>query len=231
MGSSNLPTKQFRPVHISFRMDCKDPITFEELIEGLQQFFQEDKDKVNIDDVIEFFNRYKSNREDWAKFAKWDKYKYTRNLMHEGNGNFNLILMCWPEGAVSPIHDHSNSHCFMRVLSGGVKEIRYDWPEQGVKSDGSLVETGTREVGEGATIYMSDELGVHRVENGSHSDKLVSVHLYSPPFQFCKVFDERTTKRTQVSMTFYSKYGEKQDVRKMRPTKPSTELQPTTASI
>ena len=28
-----------------------------------------------------------------------------------------------------------------------------------------------------------------------------------------QVFDERTTKRTQVSMTFYSKYGEKQDVR------------------
>jgi cysteine dioxygenase len=43
-----------------------------------------------------------------------------------GNGNFNLILMCWPEGAVSPIHDHTNSHCFMRILEGRAKEIR--WP-------------------------------------------------------------------------------------------------------
>lgn len=35
--------------------------------------------------------------------------------------------------------------------------------------------------------YMSDELGLHRMENTSHSDVAVSVHLYSPPFQSCQV--------------------------------------------
>lgn len=91
-------------------MDCmknKDPITFDELIEGLMQLFKEDKEKVDIDEVVAFFNRYENNPEDWKKFSKWDKYKYTRNLIHEGNGNFNLILMCWPEDAMSAIHDHS----------------------------------------------------------------------------------------------------------------------------
>ena len=45
-------------------------------------------------------------------------------MFDSGNGNFNLILMCWPEGAMSAIHDHSDSHCFMRVLDGDVKEIK-----------------------------------------------------------------------------------------------------------
>ena len=35
--------------------------------------------------------------------------------------------------------------------------------------------------------YMSDELGLHRVENTSHSNPAVSLHLYSPPFKSCQV--------------------------------------------
>ena len=38
-----------------------------------------------------------------------------------------------------------------------------------------------------AVAYMSDELGLHRVENTSQSDGAVSLHLYSPPFQSCQV--------------------------------------------
>lgn len=201
-------------------MDCtaiKDPITFEQLIEGLLEYFKEGKDKVDIDEVIQWFNRYENNPEDWQKYAKWDKFKYTRNLIHEGNGNFNLILMCWPEGAMSAIHDHSDSHCFMRVLQGGVKEIRYEWPEKASSTDGSLKESSVSSVSAGGTLYMSDEFGIHKVENMSHTDKLISVHLYSPPFDMCKVFDERTSKRTNINMCFYSKFGQKQDVRNMKP--------------
>merc|ERR1712002_740801 len=193
------------------RMDCKTPIDFETLVNGLLEHFKEGKERVNVEEVIAWFNRYESKPEDWEKFAKWDKFKYTRNLMHEGNGNFNLILMCWPEGSISSIHDHSDSHCFMRVLEGDVKEIRYHWPEEAKNCDGSLVESGTREVGAGGTIYLSDELGLHKVENSSHTNRLCSIHLYSPPFESCKIFDERTTKPTRVPMVFYSKYGEKEE--------------------
>ena len=38
-----------------------------------------------------------------------------------------------------------------------------------------------------STAYMSDELGLHRVENPSHSNSAVSLHLYSPPFKSCQV--------------------------------------------
>merc|ERR1712059_225203 len=143
-------------------------------------------------------------------FAKWDKYKYTRNLIHTGNDNCNVILMCWPEGSVSPIHDHANSHCFLRVLDGGAKEIRYHWPEDGTSASGSLVEKSEAVYPAGETAYMSDELGLHRIENVSHTSKLCSLHIYSPPFSDCNIFDSRTAKKTNVPMTFFSKFGVKE---------------------
>merc|ERR1712212_125831 len=197
----------------SIKMESKGKISFVELIEGLLERFKEGKESVDIDDVIEFFSRYESNPDDWIKFSKWDKYRYTRNLMHEGNGNFNLILMCWPEGTSSPIHDHSDAHCFMRVLEGQVKEVKYGWPEvEGIPPK----EMETTLVNQGQTIYMSDELGLHKVENSSHTNKLISVYLYSPPFNTCKVFDHRTGKDSRVKMNFYSKHGVKEEVKKTK---------------
>ncbi len=59
--------------------------------------------------------------------------------------------------------------------------------------------------------YMSDELGLHRVENPSHTEPAVSLHLYSPPFSSCNMFDQRTGHKTNCKVTFWSKYGEKVD--------------------
>jgi len=192
-------------------MESKGKISFDELVEGLLCRFKEGKESVDIDEVTSFFDRYENNPEDWAKFAKWDKYRYTRNLIHEGNGNFNLILMCWPEGSSSALHDHSDSHCFMRVLEGQVKETKYAWPKE---VGPTPEETETTVVNQGQTLYMCDELGLHKVENSSHTDKLVSVHLYSPPFQTCKVFDRRTGKDTRVKLSFFSKHGVREEVKK-----------------
>jgi len=55
-------------------------------------------------------------------------FRYTRNLVDEGNGKFNLIILCWGEGQSSSIHDHSDAHCFVKILAGQLKETIYDWP-------------------------------------------------------------------------------------------------------
>jgi cysteine dioxygenase len=53
--------------------------------------------------------------------------------------------------------------------------------------------------------FLLDSLGLHRVENPSHTDKAVSLHLYSPPFDICHWFDERTSKKHTCKITFTSK--------------------------
>ena len=80
-----------------------------------------------------------------------------------------------------------DSHCFMRILAGDATETRYHWPSEETREDGGLAELARRRLGAGETAYMSDMLGLHRVENESHSERLMSLHLYSPPFADCNV--------------------------------------------
>lgn len=51
-------------------------------------------------------------------------------MIDAGNGKFNLMLICWGEGHASAIHDHADSHCFMKMLKGELCEIRYAWPSE-----------------------------------------------------------------------------------------------------
>lgn len=56
-----------------------------------------------------------------------------------------------------------------------------------------------------------DTLGLHRVENSSHIEPAVSLHLYCPPFNECSIFNKQTGKRTKCQVTFWSKFGEKRN--------------------
>lgn len=58
--------------------------------------------------------------------------------MDEGNGKFNLMILCWGEGHGSSIHDHANAHCFMKILAGTLCEIRFEWPKDDQKTEGEI---------------------------------------------------------------------------------------------
>jgi cysteine dioxygenase len=83
----------------------------------------------------------------------------------------------------------------------------------------------------GEVTYMSDSLGLHRVQNASSTECAVSLHLYTvnqlpsahkvseanlvsqPPNAAkhgCHIFDESTGKKSHVSQShFYSEFGVK----------------------
>jgi len=56
-------------------------------------------------------------------------------------------------------------------------------------------------------LLSIDSMGLHRVENPSHSDRAVSLHVYSPPFDKCNLFDVRTGQKRSTRMTFWSRDG------------------------
>jgi len=95
------------------------PENMQDLIEGLHLLFA--NERVNIDLVIKWMEAYPGNKQDWKKFEKIDKYRYTRNLVDDGNGKFNLMLLAWGEGMGSSIHDHADAHCCMKILDGELK--------------------------------------------------------------------------------------------------------------
>ncbi|XP_028176312.1 cysteine dioxygenase type 1 [Ostrinia furnacalis] len=230
----------------------------DKLVEELHKVFT--NDYVNIQDVQKLMAGYKSDPKDWRKYAKFDRFRYTRNLVDAGNGAFNIMILCWGPGHASAIHDHADSHCFMKLLSGSLEEVRYDWPstvEPEVRkvlnrhrateehldtkmaaldvscqndscqnfggkvdrcqcgsqcedySSDQMEEIGRTRLEVNDVCYINDALGLHRMENPSHVDSAVSLHLYCPPFDSCRVFDARTGKPSEVKVTFWSVNGKK----------------------
>ncbi|EDW01727.1 cysteine dioxygenase type 1 [Drosophila grimshawi] len=190
--------------------------TLPDLVKALHREFE--SNYVNIEMVNHLMLAYKSNPKEWRKYAKFDRYTYTRNLVDAGNGKFNLLILCWGEGHSSSVHDHADSHCFMKMLKGELREKRYRYPnrpdndrvqqqeQHGEIDDRSLVEMGETPIPLNDVAYINDNLGLHRVENPSHADTSVSLHLYCPPFDTCSIFQENC-KKTTAKVTFWSKYG------------------------
>lgn len=55
----------------------------------------------------------------------------------------------------SSIHDHTESHCFMKLLQGQLKETLYEWPES--KSHGDMVQKSQRILQENKVAYINGE--------------------------------------------------------------------------
>jgi cysteine dioxygenase len=167
----------------------------------------------DVPKVQQVLSSYTSCKEDWEKFALVQKGKYTRNLVDDGNGKFNLMILCWDAGVSSAIHDHSNSHCLVKILDGSLVESLYDWPEKNnEKGSVGLVPRKNSTYTENQVTYMHDKIGLHRISN--HGSKpAISLHLYSPPFDVCKTFCEKTgCERASGKCVFYSVNGVKNNI-------------------
>ncbi|CAB3400936.1 unnamed protein product [Caenorhabditis bovis] len=183
-------------------------VSLTEVIQKIREIFEQDN--IDIDVVMKLLESYKSNPAEWRKYAIFDEHKYTRNLVDTGNDKYNLMILCWGPGMASSIHDHTDAHCFVKMLEGTLTETKYAWPEEEGQHMRTIEENDYETNG---VSYMSDKLGLHRMENKSHSDGAVSLHLYIPPYFECNSFDERTGHRMKCKVTFFSRYGEKVDYR------------------
>ncbi|KAL2912677.1 hypothetical protein HK105_207784 [Polyrhizophydium stewartii] len=174
-----------------------------------------DSAHVDVARVQALMAAYKSNAADWERFALFDAGRYTRNLVDAGNGRFNLMVLCWGPGQASPIHDHANSHCLVKVLEGAIDETQYEWPEGVAEDDDETAATRSLTVKQRATYttdevtYMHDKIGLHKVAN-PRSTGAISLHLYTPPIESCKTFCETTgAARASGKSVFYSVGGER----------------------
>ncbi|KAF8418212.1 RmlC-like cupin domain-containing protein [Tirmania nivea] len=182
-----------------------------------------DSDDVDVKDLMNLMGSYSSEESHWKEYALGDPSRsYTRNLVDEGNGKANLLILVWSPGKGSLIHDHANAHCIMKILKGSLVEDLYDWPNPEVVTsphDATPTPTMTLRkttvLSENDVAYMSDKIGLHRISNPDPDQVAVSLHLYTPPYAAkygCNKFDERTGKATHITMSeYYSKYGKRSE--------------------
>jgi cysteine dioxygenase len=176
-----------------------------------------DSADVNPEDLINLMSIYTSKESEWKDYAFADPSRnYTRNLVDKGNGKSNLLIVVWNPGRGSPIHDHADAHCVMKILKGSLKETLFNKvpPNEAQASEGQR--TPPQVVKEtmyerDQVTYISDDIGLHKIFNPSETDVAVSLHLYTPPhaanFGF-NLFDEKTGKATHIKQAgFFSDCG------------------------
>jgi len=129
------------------------------------------------DPVARLFRRSELPAHAWLKYALFDEDKpYTRNLISTDNKTYTLLLLCWNPNKESPIHDHPCDGCWLQVLKGGIREVRYDKKLNCVDD---------LDYKDGELSYITDNIGYHKVCN-TGKDKAVTLHLYAPPFDTCQ---------------------------------------------
>ncbi|KAI8374998.1 RmlC-like cupin domain-containing protein [Choanephora cucurbitarum] len=115
----------------STEMESKQ-MTLTDLVQSIHRVLGDeglDSDKIDAKQIIALMEQYSSNAVDWNKYTLFDHSRaYTRNLIDDGNGKFNLMILAWSKGQKSPIHDHAGSHCVMKILDGELQETLFDWP-------------------------------------------------------------------------------------------------------
>ena len=103
------------PQRYRFKVIESDTTLFHKLLNSITQTLTVAR-KSPLPILHSLLQTYISNPSDWSAFAHADPAKqYTRNLVCEVPGVFNLLLLVWTPGKASSIHDHANAHCLMKV--------------------------------------------------------------------------------------------------------------------
>lgn len=172
------------------RSNEHSPIPFQSLEELVITLSEEERSKYT--DIMRFMKLPDGTFEN---HCSWSNNAYTRNCIAE-NEKFELILLCWEAGQITPIHDHGGEECWVKIIEGEIKETIYKLDETG---DLHSVKTSIAKTGD--ISYMVDFMGVHRLENLS-SNRSMSLHLYAKPIRNCKVYDNELGKFVRKDMVY-----------------------------
>lgn len=121
-----------------------------------------------------------------------------------------LLTIQQNPGKGSPIHDHAKAHCIMKILQGTLRETLYSNPDQDHTATPQPFKQTMYTQDE--VTYISDKIGLHKIENASDTEPAISLHLYTPPHAHnygFNLFDEKSGKKLHVKgAPLFSRRGE-----------------------
>lgn len=106
---------------------------------------------------------------------------YQRNLIKTGP-MYQAFALCWKSRQRSSIHDHANSICGVKVLTGVGTETIFER-----KDCGLVCPTTSREMRAG-DICVSEDADIHQISNYVPEQPLVTLHLYLPPLTWVNTY-------------------------------------------
>jgi cysteine dioxygenase len=140
-----------------------------------------------------------------TKFFTWKPDTYTRNLIYKDD-RFELMAICWEIGQMSRIHNHWEQKCWMTVPVGKLHGQNFA-VEEIDESRGfcRLRESDTFLISDESPAKVELEEPVHQVGNlPEWSERAVSLHIYSKPYDRCLSYCRDTDTFKEVRLYYDS---------------------------
>lgn len=120
--------------------------------------------------------------EDLARWVRFCDGCYQRNLIRQGRC-YQAFALCWKSGQRSTIHDHAQSACGVRVVTGTATETIFEPTPCGL-----IHPTRTNVMREG-DVVVSQDADIHQISNYEPAGvDLVTLHIYMPGLDWVNVY-------------------------------------------
>ena len=112
------------------------------------------------------------NGNDWKKYINFKNDTYNKELIYRNN-YFEMVLISWNKNQISPIHDHPNNGCVLKIMDGVLIEEKYK------KKNKEIELLNISKYEKNSVSYMIGDKILHKIINLDQPTN--SLHIYSPP--------------------------------------------------
>lgn len=126
-------------------------------------------------------------------------YAYTRTQLLR-TPHYEIVVMRWSPGSISPIHDHGNSDCWVLMMEGALEVENFERDDDGSNSTVALRPTERLALGLGDVDHRGGPKELHRVRNASE-EMAYSLQLYCEPIHTYSIVDAHSRQSRIVTAT------------------------------
>ena len=154
--------------------------------------------------IYDYLVAYEIRADDLEAYKQWLPDRHTRNKIFR-NDMIEVMLICWPIGAVTPLHTHNGQLGWMTMIEGKLlvenyRKIDCNRPENQQVVGLDCLAGATRidmehlqnelAIPGGPLNTVDKTQTIHRIRNlAEWNERAVSMHVYSRPIDSCVVFD------------------------------------------
>jgi cysteine dioxygenase len=176
-------------------------VPVEQFVDGIRELSE---GLITKQKIYDYLVSYEIRAEDLERYKQWLDDRHTRNKVFR-NDMIEAMVICWPIGAVTPLHTHNGQLGWMTMIEGKLVVENYKKVRCNAAENEQVVGidclAGATEI---EMEHLNDELAIpggplntvdktqtiHRIRNlAEWNERAVSLHVYSRPIDSCVVFD------------------------------------------
>ena len=181
-------------------------IKIQDFVGELRQFPEAAFDQT--EKIRSFLRENPIDADSLVPYLTWDRQHYTRNLIDK-TSLYELMAICWEIGQASSVHNHRDQNCWMAVPIGRLLVENFHVVQQDIAAGKSDIRsTEIVEMNAEQPCAVDPDEPVHRVYNPREfSQRAVSVHIYSRPFDTCVVSSAEQGTCGEIQLHYTTQYG------------------------